>query len=176
MTAEHEKGPVVTIRRRELFELGAAVGVALLAPVEAAAQGTAAPPVALSPLPAAAGSTDALLRMQADIRRALQKPVEQRGWIMVVDGRKCVGCKACVVACVAENVLPPGVTYRAVPEIEYGSYPDVKKYPMPTQCMQCDKPPCLPAANAIAPGSISKRPDGIVVLDYAIFARGTAMS
>jgi molybdopterin-containing oxidoreductase family iron-sulfur binding subunit len=120
-------------------------------------------------MPPADGSSSELLRMQADIRRALQKPLEQRGWIMVVDGRKCVGCKACVVACVAENVLPPGVTYRAVPEIEYGSYPDVKRYPMPTQCMQCDKPPCLPAANAIAPGSISKRPDGIVALDYAKF-------
>jgi molybdopterin-containing oxidoreductase family iron-sulfur binding subunit len=111
--------------------------------------------------------------MQADIRRALQKPIEQRGWIMVVDGRKCVGCQACVVACVAENVLPPGVTYRSVPEIEYGTYPEVKKYPMPTQCMQCEKPPCLPAANAVAPGSITKRPDGIVAIDYTKF-RGRA--
>ncbi|MBI3015641.1 MAG: 4Fe-4S dicluster domain-containing protein [Candidatus Tectomicrobia bacterium] len=119
------------------------------------------------------GTADSLLRMQAEIRRALQKPVEQRGWIMVVDGRRCVGCRACVVACVAENVLPPGVTYRSVPEIEFGSYPEVKKYPMPTQCMQCDKPPCLPAANAIAPGSIIKRPDGIVAINYAKF-RGRA--
>lgn len=173
MSAEHDGGPVVTIGRRELFELGAAVGMALLAGSEASAQTAASPPPSLSPMPPADGSSSELLRMQADIRRALQKPIEQRGWIMVVDGRKCVGCKACVVACVAENVLPPGVTYRSVPEIEYGSYPEVKKYPMPTQCMQCDKPPCLPAANAIAPGSISKRPDGIVAIDYTKF-RGLA--
>jgi len=173
MSTEHEKSPVVTIGRRELFELGAAVGVALLAGSEASAQGGTVPSAGLAPLPATDGTAIELLRMQADIRRALQKPVEQRGWIMVVDGRKCVGCQACVVACVAENVLPPGVTYRAVPEIEYGSYPDVKKYPMPTQCMQCDKPPCLPAANAIAPRSISKRPDGIVAIDYTKF-RGRA--
>ncbi|MDQ7848781.1 MAG: 4Fe-4S dicluster domain-containing protein [Armatimonadota bacterium] len=111
--------------------------------------------------------------MQAEIRRALQKPVEQRSWIMVIDGQKCVGCQACVVACTAENILPPGVSYRSVPEVEVGTYPNVKRYPMPTQCMQCDKPPCVAAANAIAPGSFSKRPDGIVAIDYTRF-RGRA--
>lgn len=163
------------VERRELFRIAGGVGAALLATagVAEASQATEARPAPFAPLPAFEGTEDTLLRMQADIRRALQKPVEQRGWIMVIDGRKCVGCQACVVACVAENVLPPGVTYRAVPEIEYGSYPDVKKYPMPTQCMQCDRPPCLPAANAIAPGSISKRPDGIVALHYEKF-RGRA--
>lgn len=174
MDAEHEGSPVATIGRRDLFELGAAVGLSLLAGSPAvASQPTEAQPEPPTPLPAPEGVEDTLLRMQADIRRALQKPMEQRGWIMVVDGRKCVGCQACVVACVAENVLPPGVTYRSVPEIEYGAYPEVKRYQMPTQCMQCDKPPCLPAANAIAPGSISKRPDGIVALDYSRF-RGRA--
>ncbi|HEX8012414.1 MAG TPA: 4Fe-4S dicluster domain-containing protein [Casimicrobiaceae bacterium] len=171
MSADHDEHPVATINRREFFELGAAVGASLLAGAPpAAAQPTQSPPEPPGPLP---GSEDTLLRMQADIRRALGKPLEQRGWIMVVDGRKCVGCQACVAACVAENVLPPGVTYRTVPEIEFGSYPEVKKYNMPTQCMQCDKPPCLPAANAIAPGSFSKRPDGIVAIDYTKF-RGRA--
>src|SRR3990172_4414551 len=126
MSTEHEKSPVVTIGRRELFELGAAVGVALLAGSEASAQGGTVPSAGLAPLPATDGTAIELLRMQADIRRALQKPVEQRGWIMVVDGRKCVGCQACVVACTAENVLPPGVSYRSVPEIEVGTYPNVK--------------------------------------------------
>jgi molybdopterin-containing oxidoreductase family iron-sulfur binding subunit len=173
MNTDVGQDPVVTVGRRELFELGAAVGVALLAGGEASAQTGAAPSAAPLPLPVTQGTGNELLRMQADLRRAMQKPKEQRGWIMVVDGRKCVGCRACVVACVAENVLPPGVTYRSVPEIEYGTFPDVKRYPMPTQCMQCDKPPCLPAANAIAPGSITKRPDGIVAIDYATF-RGRA--
>lgn len=171
MGAEHAEGPLATIGRRELFQIAGSVGAGLLAGagVVEASQPVTAQPEPPVPLPIFEGVEDTLLRMQADIRRALLKPVEQRGWIMLVDGRKCVACQACVVACVAENVLPPGVTYRAVPEIEYGTYPDVKKYPMPTQCMQCDKPPCLPAANAIAPGSIMKRPDGIVALDYAKF-------
>lgn len=159
------------LSRRKLLELGAAAGGAVLVggrrPVRNVA--TAAP--ALPPLPP--GRDTEIQRMQADIRRALQKPIEQRNWIMVIDGRKCVGCQACVVACAAENVLPPGVSYRSVPEIEYGTYPNVRRYPMPTQCMQCDKPPCMAAANAIAPGSITKRPDGIVAIDYTKF-RGRA--
>ncbi len=164
--------PVDTISRRELLGLGAAVGTALLAGA-AGVQAAPAPPPPLAPLPSPEATTDELLRMQGDIRRALQKTVEQRSWVMVIDGQKCVGCQACVVACTAENVLPPGVSYRSVPEIEVGTYPNVKRYPMPTQCMQCDKPPCVPAANAIAPGSFSKRPDGIVAIDYTKF-RGRA--
>ena len=50
-----------------------------------------------------------LLRMQADIKRALEKPAGERRWGMVIDLRKCVGCHACTLSCVAENKLPPGV-------------------------------------------------------------------
>ncbi|MDR5694189.1 MAG: 4Fe-4S dicluster domain-containing protein [Armatimonadota bacterium] len=112
-------------------------------------------------------STDnEVLRMQQDLERALRKPVEQRQWVMVIDTRKCIGCNACVVACIAENRLPPGVSYRTVPEVEVGEYPAVRRVFMPTNCQQCDNPPCMKAAP---PGAISKRPDGIVVVDYTKF-------
>ncbi len=47
-----------------------------------------------------------LVRMQEDIRRALEKPEGERRWGMVIDTRKCVGCHACTLSCVAENKLP----------------------------------------------------------------------
>ena len=122
-----------------------------------------------NPLPELPDGDSPLLRMQRDVQRAMKKPVEQRGWVMVIDGRKCVGCNACTVACIAENGLPPGVTCRTVPEAELGEYPKVQRFFMPTQCMQCDKPPCLEAANRVAAGSITKRPDGIVAIDYRKF-------
>jgi len=104
-----------------------------------------------------------LVRMQRDIQKALQKPENQRRWVMVIDTRKCVGCHACTVSCVAENKLPPGVVYRPVLEHEYGTFPNVGKRFMPRPCMQCDNPPCVPVCPVSATW---KRPDGIVAIDY----------
>lgn len=106
------------------------------------------------------------IRMLADLQRSLSKPMESRRWAMVIDTRRCIGCSACTVACIAENNLPPGVTYRTVPEVEDGTYPDIRRIFMPTNCMQCDKAPCIEAANAVIPGSMKKRADGIVTINY----------
>ncbi|HEY4687728.1 MAG TPA: 4Fe-4S dicluster domain-containing protein [Anaerolineae bacterium] len=103
--------------------------------------------------------------MQADIRRALEKPVEQRRWVMVIDLRKCVGCSACTIACVAENKLPPGVVYRPVVETEIGTYPNVTRRFLPRPCMQCDKPPCVPVCPV---GATWKDENGVVVIDYDV--------
>jgi molybdopterin-containing oxidoreductase family iron-sulfur binding subunit len=102
--------------------------------------------------------------MQEDLERALKKPVEKRSWQMVIDVDKCIGCNSCSVACVAENVLPPGVSYRVVVEVEEGVYPDVRHYPMPTNCQQCDNPPCV---KGLPEDFYTKRPDGILVYDYS---------
>ena len=117
------------------------------------------------PPPPQQDGVDALTVMQRDLERALAKPVADRGWGMVIDTRKCIGCDSCVVACIAENTLPPGVAYRRVPEVETGTYPNVKRVFMPTNCYQCDNPPCKDAAPD---GAITKRPDGIVEFHYEL--------
>ena len=91
---------------------------------------------------------DVNVRMREDVKRALSKPVEERSWVMVIDIEKCIGCHACTISCIAENVSPPGVTYRKVFDIETGEYPNVNRLFMPTNCMHCDNPPCAKAANA----------------------------
>lgn len=106
---------------------------------------------------------DVLLRMQRELAVAMRKPVEQRHWTMVIDKRKCVGCHACTVACVAENKLPPGVVYRPVITEERGTYPNVQLHFTPRPCMQCEKPPCVPVCPVKATW---KRPDGVVAIDY----------
>lgn len=106
---------------------------------------------------------DVLIRMQNDLKRALQKPVKDRRWVMVIDLRKCVGCHACTIACVAENKLPPGVVYRPVLEEEFGTYPNVTRRFTPMPCMQCDNPPCVPVCPVNA---TYKNDDGVVVIDY----------
>lgn len=106
---------------------------------------------------------DILLRMQRDLERALQKPMNQRRWGMVIDTRKCVGCHACTVGCAMENKLPPGVVYRPVIDLEVGTYPHVTRKFLPRPCMQCDNPPCVPVCPV---GATWKREDGIVEIDY----------
>lgn len=116
-------------------------------------------PELLAPQP----GEDILIRMMRDLQRALQKPMELRRWVMVIDLRKCVGCHACTIACVAENKLPPGVIYRPVIEEEIGEYPHVTRRFLPRPCLQCDNPPCVPVCPVHATW---KRADGIVVIDY----------
>jgi Fe-S-cluster-containing dehydrogenase component len=106
---------------------------------------------------------DVLIRMQAELKKALHKPVNTRHWVMVIDLRKCVGCHACTIACVAENKLPPGVVYRQVVEEELGRYPNVSMRFIPRPCLQCDEPPCVPVCPV---GATYKRPDGVVSMDY----------
>lgn len=112
-----------------------------------------------------------ILRMHEDVERALAKPEAQRSWVMVIDTRKCVGCNACDVSCKAENVCPPGASYRKVFETEAKDFPLTDRFFMPANCQHCDAPPCLKAANGVAKGAIGKRKDGIVVFNYAALAK-----
>jgi molybdopterin-containing oxidoreductase family iron-sulfur binding subunit len=130
------------------------------APAEAPAE---APVARLADLPPAREGEGALLRMQRELQKALQKPIEQRRWGMVIDLRKCVGCSACTIACKAENRLPPGVVYRPVLEEEIGEYPNVTRRFVPRPCMQCENPPCVPVCPV---GATYKRADGIVEINY----------
>ena len=107
--------------------------------------------------------TDILVRMHAELQRALEKRQEERRWVMVLDLRKCVGCHACTIACISENKLPPGVVYRPVLDEEIGTYPNVSRRFMPRPCMQCDQPPCTDVCPVNA---TYKNSQGVVVVNY----------
>ncbi len=106
---------------------------------------------------------DVLVRMRDDLQRALEKAPGDRRWVMVIDLRKCVGCHACTIACVAENKLPPGVVYRPVLEQERGTYPNVSRMFVPRPCMQCDNPPCTQVCPVTA---TYKNAEGVVDVNY----------
>jgi molybdopterin-containing oxidoreductase family iron-sulfur binding subunit len=108
---------------------------------------------------------DVLIRMQAELERAMKKPMKERRWGMVIDTRKCTGCSSCTVGCVMENKLPPGVVYRPVIDEEKGTYPNVSRTFTPRPCMQCEDPGCTPVCPVEA---TYKRADGIVVIDYDV--------
>ncbi len=87
--------------------------------------------------------------------------MSQVGWI--VDLKKCIGCRACFVACKAENKTPLRTDWRYVVERERGTYPHPRREYIPLACNHCDDPACLKSCPVDA---ITKRAsDGIVLID-----------
>lgn len=74
-------------------------------------------------------------------------------WGMVIDLDRCNGCRACEVACRAENNVPVGgaqqsregrtISWMKVRIEHHGEWPDLEARPVPTPCMHCDRPPCV---------------------------------
>ena len=101
---------------------------------------------------------------------AAAAPREQTGatrkyrYGMVIDTRRCVGCKACMVACKAENKTPPGVSYTVVVEQAIGTHGNDKPLFMTKPCFHCENPPCVPVCPVSA--TYKRAQDGIVVIDY----------
>lgn len=179
-TKEYDESPAVHAQDRRNFikALAALTGMAAASPSLGTltrtaharepepANGSASQPAQVVPLPElpeAVAGEDPVLRMMHDLRRALDKPLEQRRWGMVIDLRKCTGCNGCSVACITENRLPPGMVYRPVMTETAGTYPNVARRFVPRPCLQCDEPPCVSVCPVKATW---KRDDGMVTIDY----------
>ena len=83
---------------------------------------------------------------------------------MVIDTRRCVGCKACVLACKAENHTPPGVSYTVVIDQILENRPNDKPTFMTKPCFHCEIPACVDMCPVSA--TFKREQDGIVVVDY----------
>lgn len=82
---------------------------------------------------------------------------------MVVDLNRCVGCQTCTIACKHANDTPPGVQWRRVLDVEYGTFPDVERVFLVTGCQHCAEPPCVPVCPT---GATRQRADGLVTMNY----------
>ena len=82
----------------------------------------------------------------------------------VIDPKRCIDCRACLVACRAENNVPLDHTRIWVyDQGVQGQFPNLSQQFVPYNCMHCDEPPCVEACPSQA---TYKRPeDGIVVID-----------
>ena len=94
-------------------------------------------------------------------------------WNMIVDVAKCDNCRGCFLAVKDEHIgndipgyaaaqPPQGHNWLEIERQERGSYPVVEAHFMPVMCNHCDDAPCRSAAKN---GAITKRPDGIVIID-----------
>jgi len=109
-------------------------------------------------------------------------------WAFIVDLRRCIGCRACTIACKAEFDVPLGAFRAAVYEEVVGSFPNSKKLFLPRLCNHCegnkeDKiPPCVKECPEYPKdrrefvahdgkkiryrgGATYKRPDGLILFD-----------
>ena len=90
---------------------------------------------------------------------------------MVIDMRRCFGCKSCAVACKCENNVPDTVWWNTVKTVG-GEVDDTPAGESPDQlsmhfftyaCQHCDEPAC---AEVCPTGATVKREDGIVTIDW----------
>jgi len=107
------------------------------------------------------------------------KPMEGVEFVYALNLSRCIGCRKCVHACVAENnqSRSPEVQYirvlempRGTLDMEQGNHhydhprvPDQDHFYMPVQCHQCANPPCVKVCPVEATW---QEADGITVIDY----------
>lgn len=128
---------------------------------------------------AIAGAATAIAR-PVSASEPIAAPADAVG--LLYDTTKCIGCKACMVACREANNLEPdtswsGGLYQAPLDLNEKTKTVIKLYDdgehrsfMKAQCMHCIDPAC---ANACMLGAFKKREFGIVTYDvnYCIGCR-----
>ncbi len=94
-------------------------------------------------------------------------------WNMIIDVSRCDNCRNCFLATKDEHIGNEFPGYAAsqplhghswvdIQRHERGGWPIVEANFMPVMCNHCDDAPCMKAATG---GAISKRADGIVIID-----------
>jgi len=118
-------------------------------------------------------------RFGVEAKVADPPPLDGVEFVYGLNISRCIGCRKCVHACVAENnqSRSPEIQYIRVLEMEKGSIdvesanhhydaeqvPRPGKWYMPVQCHQCANPPCVKVCPVEATW---QEPDGITVIDY----------
>ena len=123
--------------------------------------------------------------------KAIAAKAKAPRWAFIVDLRRCIGCRACTIACKAEFNVPLGAFRAAVYEEVTGTFPNSELHFLPKLCNHCegnkeDKvPPCVKECpeypkdrrEFVAPdgkkiryrgGATYKRPDGLILFDNSL--------
>jgi tetrathionate reductase subunit B len=86
----------------------------------------------------------------------------KKQYALVIDSRRCINCKACIVACRAENGVPLGKNRLWIGEEHRGTWPQISASFEPEQCHHCARPSCV---RVCPTGASWKREDGVVLVN-----------
>ena len=138
---------------------------------------------------AAAAVATGLLPDEAEAKKKKKKKGKLPHWAMIVDLRRCVGCRGCCIADKAEYGVALGRFNTVVKNVEWGKFPEPKKYFLPRLCNHCSGdeskewqvPPCVeicPESKSgerkkmgkakYRTGATYKRPDGMILIDPSL--------
>jgi Fe-S-cluster-containing dehydrogenase component len=84
-------------------------------------------------------------------------------YAMTVDMRRCVGCRACVLACKSENAVPDGHLRDWIEEELRGAFPALRLEIRSTRCNHCTNPPCVTACPT---GASNVNEGGVVLVTH----------
>jgi len=116
-----------------------------------------------------------------DVTVRATPPMENVLFGYAIDLSRCIGCRKCVYACVKENNLSRNPEVHWIVNLQFrknekwlnmeegNAYynpeivPEKGYYYVPTQCQQCENPPCVKVCPVKATW---KEPDGMIVVDY----------
>jgi len=84
-------------------------------------------------------------------------------YAMTIDLSRCMGCRACMVACKVENNTPEAHFWMYVFRFEEDEYPRTRVWFLPRPCQHCDNAPCVKVCPV---GARYKREDGLVLTDF----------
>lgn len=87
----------------------------------------------------------------------------QKRYAMVVDTKLCVACKACVLACKAENRVPDGYCRDWLIEEVWGEFPNLHAESRSERCNHCTHTPCV---SACPTGASHKNEGGTVLVTH----------
>jgi tetrathionate reductase subunit B len=87
---------------------------------------------------------------------------QPRRFALAIDSRKCINCKACNVACRAQNNIPLAHSRNWMNEETRGTFPKLLAAFEPEQCHHCKHPACV---RVCPTGASYQRPDGIVAIN-----------
>lgn len=141
---EQVSGTTGAVSRKELLKTLLATGGTALAAAVASGLGTSAS------------------RAEGTSPNAPSRPKYRYG--MVIDTTRCVGCRACVLACKQENKTPPGVAYTVVLDSVLTNRTNGNPLFMTKPCFHCEKPSCVDVCPVGA--TFKRSEDGIVAIDY----------